>query len=133
LPKAKEKSLPTFVWWNGRRISYLEGRKEVYGKLYTEMIVKTEAYQRLKAMYDRGENIALFDFDGTDHVGLGRSYESLLNDPGRPFGHGLLLCMLLEGKTLSDLRFNEENTFEYQRERGMLKYGIGKMTDSLTL
>jgi hypothetical protein len=132
LPRAKEKCLPTFVWWNGRRISYLEGRKEVYGKLYTEMIVKTEVYQKLKAMYDRGENIALFDFDGTDHVGLGRSYESLLNDPGRPFGHGLLLCMLLEGKKLSDLRFNKENTFEYQRERGLFTLCRGRMTTNST-
>lgn len=128
LPKAKEKCSPSFVWWNGRRISYLEGRKEVYGALYTDLIVKTEAFQRLKDMYDRGENIALFDFDGTDHVGLGRSYENLLNDPGRPFGHGLLLCMLLEGKKLSDLQFREENTFEYQRKNGLLKFCAGQMT-----
>jgi len=128
LPRAKEKCSPTFVWWNGRRISYLEGRKEVYGKFYTDLIVSTEAFRHLKDMYDRGENIALFDFDGTDHVGLGRSYESLLNDPGRPFGHGLLLCMLLEGRRLSGFKFLEENTFEYQRENGLLKFCAGQVT-----
>jgi len=128
LPKAKGKCAPAFVWWNGRRISYLEGRKEVYGKLYSEMIVHTEAFKRLKTLYDEGRNIALFDFDGTDHVGLGRGYEDLINDSGRPFGHGLLLCMLLEGKKLADLQFRTENTFEYQRARGMLSYCTGKAT-----
>lgn len=128
LPQAKEKCLPTFVWWNGRCISYLEGRKEVYGKLYTDLIVKTEAFQRLKEMYDRGDDIALFDIDGTDHVGLGRSYEDLLNDPVRPFGHGLLLCMLLEDVKLTDLEMREENTFEYQRGNGLLNYNKGMAT-----
>lgn len=131
LPKAKDKCSPTFVWWNGRRVSYLEGRKEVYGRLYTDLIVNTAAYRRLKEMYDRGDNIALFDFDGTDHVGLGRSYEDLLNDPGRPFGHGLLLCMLLEGQKLEDLRYRPENTFEYQREHGLLKFCEGIMTSAV--
>jgi hypothetical protein len=130
LPKAKEKCAPAFVWWNGRRISYIEGRREVYGKLYSEMIVKADAFKRLKGLYDEGRNIALFDFDGTDHVGLGRSYEDLINDPGRPFGHGLLLCMLLEGKKLSDLQFRPENTFEYQRAHGMLNFCTGAMTKS---
>lgn len=130
LPKAKEKCAPTFVMWNGRRLSYLEGRREVYGRLYTDLIVKTGAFQRLKAMYDRGDDIALFDFDGTDHVGLGRSYEDLLNDPGRPFGHGLLLCMLLEGRKLAELQYRPESTFAYQREHGLLKFCAGAMTQA---
>lgn len=129
-PKAKQKPAPCFVWWDGRRFSYLEGRKEVYGKLYCDMIVKTKAYQRLTDMYDRGDHIALFDFDGTDHVGLGRSYESLLNDPGRPFGHGLLLCMLLEGKKLSSLNYIAENTFHYHQTHGLLQFCTGRMTAS---
>ena len=128
LPDAKQKAQPAFVWWNGKRISYIEGRQAVYGKLYTDMIVKTEAFARLKGMADCGENIAMFDFDGTDHVGLGRSYESLLNDPSRPFGHGLLLCMLLEGVKLADLQISPENTFAYQLEHGLLHLDEGMAT-----
>ncbi len=124
-PNARQRPQPAFVWWNGRRISYIEGRQAAYGELYCNRIVHTEAYARLKAMYDRGDNIALYDFDGTDHVGLGRDYEDLINDPGRPFGHGLLLCMLLEGLKLSDLRIREENTFEYQRAHGLIRFDEG--------
>ena len=127
-PKAQEKISPTFVWWNGERLSYLEGRQKVYGKLYTEMIVHTAAFRELKSRYDAGENISLFDFDGTDHVGLGRTFEELMNDPGRPFGHGLLLVMLLEGRRLEDLRYEERNTFAYQRQKGLLKFHTGCMT-----
>lgn len=125
LPKAKDKPQPTFAWWNGRRITYIEGRQAVYGQLYCDLIVKTETFARLKALYDRGDDIALFDFDGTDHVGLGRSYEDLLNDPGRPFGHGLLLCMLLEGVKLADLKIWEEHTFEFQRQNNLLRFDRG--------
>jgi hypothetical protein len=124
--KAKAERAPTFVWWEGRPISYIEGRKAAYGKLYTDEIVRSEAFRRLKAMHSRGEQIALYDFDGTDHIGLGRTYEDLLNDPGRPFGHGLLLCMLLEGVKLSSLRIRKENTFTYQRDHGLLKFCKGK-------
>lgn len=128
LPKSKDKCKPAFVWWNNRRISYVEGRKEVYGKLYTDMIIHTEAYQRLKKMYDNGENIALFDFDGTDHIGLGRSYQDLINDPGRPFGHGMLLSMLLEGKKLSDLSFRAENTYAFHQAENQIRCCRGQMT-----
>lgn len=59
-------------YWNsteGRyeRLSYLEARKRVYVPEYARLVAKSSAFKQLKELVDRGEKIALLDFDGFNY------------------------------------------------------------------
>ena len=96
-------SKPEYSWWDGERLTYVQARQRIYYPLYARAVVKTEAYQRLKDLYDAGESLALFDFDGYDFKGQGISYEDILNDLAHPMGHSFVIAALLEGVDMSRL------------------------------
>ena len=95
---------PAYSFWNGRRYSYIEARKEIYLPLYIEAATKLPAWSQLKGLYDAGERLKLLDVDGRNLHNLDMTYEQALNDPNYSFGHSLVLCALLEGVDLSALR-----------------------------
>ena len=93
-----------YSYWNGRRYSYIEARKEIYIPLYSEAAMKLPAWAQLKSLYNAGECLKLLDVDGRNLHNLDMTYEQALNDPNYSFGHSLVLCALLEGVDLSALR-----------------------------
>lgn len=90
-------SIPAYSWWDGRKLSYIEARKEIYIPLYAKAVQKTSAFQRLKKMYQAGEDIVFFDFDAYLHRDLGMSYQEVMDCPTRKMGHAFVIAMLLEG------------------------------------
>ena len=90
-------------------MSYVEARRELYVPLYAAAVMDTPAFARLKALYDAGECLRLYDFDGFNLHAAQRTYEEALNDVSRPFGHGILLCALLEGVDVIVWRVWEDN------------------------
>jgi hypothetical protein len=48
-------------------LSYLEGRKKVYVPEYAKLVVNSNAFKWMKSLVDKGEKIALLDFDGFNY------------------------------------------------------------------
>lgn len=89
---------PAYSWWDGEKLSYVQARKRIYAPLYSEAVEKTEAYRRLRQIYEEQGEVWLWDFDGYNHRGLGMSYEEVLNCETRKMGHAFVLAMMLEGE-----------------------------------
>src|SRR5207244_655511 len=87
---------PMGHWWNGRLLSYVEARKQIYLPLYAQLVQKTQAYQELHrlCMLPK-QQIMLLDLDGPSletypqgcRMTPSLLYSMLLNT-SRPFGHG---------------------------------------------
>lgn len=94
-PMGKD-AIPEYLYWDGKKYGYIDGRKQVYVPLYASTVKKTDAFKRLEREYNNKEfNITLFDFDVYDKGE--KSYKELMEDPTKKFGHGFILGMLLEG------------------------------------
>lgn len=89
---------PLYSIWDGEKYSYVEARKKIYIPIYAKSVVKTKAYKQLKEMYDRGEDLVLWDFDGYDYEKLGMTLDEVINCPTKKMGHAFVLVMLLTGK-----------------------------------
>jgi hypothetical protein len=87
---------PEYAWWDGEKLGYLEARKRIYVPLYARAVRKTDAYKKLRELYDTGELIYLWDFDGYDHEALGMTMEDVLNNEKRPMGHAFVLKRMLD-------------------------------------
>jgi hypothetical protein len=48
-------------------LSYLEGRKKVYVPEYAKLVANSDAFKWMKLLVDKGEKIALLDFDGFNY------------------------------------------------------------------
>lgn len=93
-PMGRERK-PLYVWWEGRKLGYIEARKKIYIPLYAHAVVKTEAFRILQQLHNE-KDIALFDFDGYMSPLFEKSFEEISNDPIRKMGHAFILKFLLE-------------------------------------
>jgi len=109
-------NIPLFQFFQGERLSYVEGRKKMYVRWYYELVQKTNAFQYLKERYDAGTSLNLMEFDGmhrnsAEHLPEPLTPEKLqesINNPNIIFGHGMVLaavllgCRLWEAETTGD-------------------------------
>jgi hypothetical protein len=90
---------PEYSLWDGRKLSYVEARREVYVPLYYAAVLGTPAFARLRELYLAGANLVLWDFDGYDNEKLGMSLGQVLDCHDRKMGHAFVLAaMLRKGK-----------------------------------
>lgn len=93
-------AMPLYSYWDGKHLSYIEARKEIYIRLYAKAVRETEAFAKLqdltKLSFELGKDIYLTDFDGYNHKVMGMSYEDVINDPSRKMGHAFVLAMMLD-------------------------------------
>lgn len=87
---------PEYSWWDGEKLGYVEARKRIYVPLYARAVRKTVAYKKLRDLFNAGELIYLWDFDGYDNEALGLSMNDVINDPSKPMGHAFVLKKMLE-------------------------------------
>jgi hypothetical protein len=89
-------AIPKFSYWNGKRLSYVEARKQIYIPIYAKSVVGTEAFYRLQRAFKKND-LALFDFDGylTEPFIDLRQFNGIVNNPKMKMGHGFVLAMLL--------------------------------------
>lgn len=90
-------AVPLFSIWDGRKLSYIEARRQLYLPIYAAAVARTEAYSRLYDLHQAGEEIVLWDFDGYDHLAMGRTLAEVVADPTRKCGHAFVLAMMLDG------------------------------------
>lgn len=109
---------PLCSLWRGKRHFYVEARKEIYGPLYRDAVLRMPGYGRLKKMQvelDDSKTLAIRDFDGYDSVAQGKTFTQVLNDPSKKAGHAFFLAMLL---TLDDEALHQLNR-EFLEPKGM--------------
>lgn len=90
-------AVPAFSWWNGRRLDYVAARKAIYGPLYRRAVEGTEAYRRLRELYEECTELVLLDFDVRDTRKTYETYTQVLNNDRLKMGHGFVLAMMLTG------------------------------------
>ena len=99
---------PEFHWWDGRKLTRVEARKEIYVPLYAEGVLKTRRFRTLRSAWHGFEHngagtIYLMDFDAYDYTGM--TLTQVLNNPDKSMGHGFVLAMLLtEDPALEECR-----------------------------
>jgi hypothetical protein len=93
-------AIPEYSYWDGENLDYIEARKRIYIPLYATAVVKTEAFKRLKEIYEENGQVTLFDYDGYDNESLNMTMREVVNNPNRKMGHAFVLKMLLEGDKL---------------------------------
>lgn len=81
-----------------KRLGYITSRKLIYIPEYAKLVVKTESFQKLKAMAEEGKKLLLVDFDGRDFYEDKKltTLKDMVNER-KVMGHTLVLKMLLEG------------------------------------
>ena len=89
-------AIPEYSWWDGKRLSYLEARKQIYIPLYSKAVLKSPVWPTLVKVYQENEHICLWDFDGYDYHNLNMSLKDVINDPYKKMGHAFVLALLLE-------------------------------------
>lgn len=87
-------SRPLYSFWNDECLDYISARIKIYIPLYARCAKKTSAIKELQKIYDSGDEIILFDFDGriTDE-----SLEEIVLNPNKPLGHCFVIKMILKG------------------------------------
>jgi hypothetical protein len=88
---------PLYSYWNGKTLNYVEARKEIYIPLYSESVKKTNAFNKLKKLYNECQDLYLWDFDAHNLTPGTFDYWDLWNNPNIKVGHAYVLAMLLEG------------------------------------
>lgn len=87
------------VWHSEERryrpLGYVQARKAIYGPVYANAVVGTEAWKKLKKLYRVESELILLDFDAYDHKASGKTCTDVLNDPDKKMGHAFVLAMLL--------------------------------------
>jgi hypothetical protein len=86
-------AIPLYSYWDGKKLDYIEARKQIYISLYAKAVQETSAFEKLKNL---SGDLYLWDFDAYNHKALGLSYEQVINDPNRKMGHAFVLAMLLD-------------------------------------
>jgi hypothetical protein len=88
---------PLYSWWDGQKLDYIEARKKIYIPIYARGVIKTKAFGKLLYLYrTTKKDIYLVDFDGYNHIAMGKSMTEVLNDPNMRMGHAFVLYSLLE-------------------------------------
>lgn len=90
-------AIPEYSLWDGVKMDYVEARSKIYVPLYYRAVRNTNAYAKLKEIYQSGVQLYLWDFDGYNHVDLGMTLKQVLNCKDRKMGHAFVLARMLEG------------------------------------
>lgn len=91
---------PLYSYWDGKKLGYVEARKQIYIPLYSKAVKRTDAFKRLKDLYlhmNSNDILYLKDFDSHSLDPGTFDYWDLWNNDKIKVGHGYVLAMLLEG------------------------------------
>jgi len=90
-------AMPEYSLWKGEKLTYVDARKKIYFPIYSQSVLKTEAYKKLYDIYVSEKEVHLWDFDGYDYSDT--TLLNVLNNPKRKMGHAFVLAALLQNKT----------------------------------
>jgi len=90
-------AIPLYSLWKGEKLDYIEARKKIYYPVYSQSVIRSEAYAKLYDIYISEGEVHLWDFDGYDYRHTNLS--EVLNNPKRKMGHAFVLAALLKNNT----------------------------------
>jgi len=88
---------PLYSLWKGKKLGYIDARKQIYGPCYAEAVQRTEGWDELVRLYNESDHLFIRDWDGwlMDRHGCD-TLSDVLNKTDRIMGHAFVLKMLLE-------------------------------------
>lgn len=104
-PGSKGKTVLYANFDNYKYLDYISSRKLIYVPEYFELKKNDKNLQKWKDIYNSGQNITIYDFDGPRNkdgepicleVDL-NLLKNKINDPSFPFGHGYVVASLIMG------------------------------------
>lgn len=98
---------PLYCYWDGKKLDYIEARKQLYFPMYAKAVRKSVVFQEIKDLLSSGVNVALKDFDGYNHKALDLGFYDVINNPEKKCGHAFVIYGLLTG----ELVVHKENTY----------------------
>jgi len=102
-------AVPLYSYWDGRKLSYIEARHQIYAPLYAKAVEKTVAYGKIKSLFDKNNGrLCLWDFDGYDHKRIGLSLEEVFYNTHKKMGHGFVLAMMLRNNRIWETPFDKQ-------------------------
>jgi len=87
---------PLYSYWNGKKLSYTEARREIYIPLYSKAVKNTHAFSKLQEIYRDNQDIYLVDFDAHNLNPETLDYWKLIDNANIKVGHAYVLAMMLE-------------------------------------
>jgi hypothetical protein len=97
-------AIPLFSYWNGKRLDYIQARKQIYIPEYIKNVSTTNDFKLLASLYhsitEANRDLILLDYDAYDHQELGMTLKDVVNNPKRKCGHAFVLLSLLTGGEL---------------------------------
>ena len=105
---------PMYALHNEEKLNYVEARFKIYAPLYEKCINKycIDSLNRLKTMYENGEKIALFDFDGHGYHLGNLKLEDVIYNTRRKMGHSFVLIGMITGNRFWDAKYDAKKVFE---------------------
>ena len=83
------------------KLDYISARKKIYIPEYAKLVASTVTYKNLKERVDKGDKIALVDYDAWNYYGKDMDskvvMKDVVNNPSIKLGHGFVIKMLLQG------------------------------------
>jgi len=77
------------------QLGYIDARIKIYVTLYSQAVVKSQAWKTLYELYEKEGELTLWDFDGYDYEKMGMTLEDVLRYDKRPMGHAFVLADML--------------------------------------
>jgi hypothetical protein len=81
-------AVPLYSYLDGRKLNYIEARKELYVPLYKSLLGLVNPSLEKLVELCKDKDVALWDFDGyhTDD-----NFDTILNNPDKKMGHAFVL------------------------------------------
>lgn len=90
---------PAFSWWDGKKLGYVEAKRQIYIPLYRQAVLDSGYFeslvQNVKDCEAEGLKVGFFDFDVFDNVKEKMTFEQVLNS-NRKLGHAFVLADMIE-------------------------------------
>lgn len=86
------------LWHDGEKwitLDYIRARKIIYCRTYATLVRQTEAFQKLKTLYNAGVSIQICEIDVRPGLVTEEFLTQEINSPKFPFGHGMALAACL--------------------------------------
>ncbi|MCK9567859.1 hypothetical protein M0R72_02765 [Candidatus Pacearchaeota archaeon] len=95
---------PLYSLWDGRKLGYIEARRQIYIPLYSNAVRNTEAFEKLTQTFESvcsrtngADCLVLQDFDAHGINVHGYDVDKLIDNEKIKVGHGYVLAMMLLG------------------------------------
>lgn len=97
---------PLYSWWGGKKLGYIDARKQIYVPLYETAVYNSGYFESLveyvRDALNDGMEVCFWDYDGFDHIKYNLTLEQVVDYPNRKMGHAFVLANMVQKALKSD-------------------------------